>query len=55
MRSLAEETLERGLARMPWINGDAVGEITGDLFGGRPDMWRQTWMLFTLAGWFESL
>jgi asparagine synthase (glutamine-hydrolysing) len=52
MRPLAEETLSAGLGRMPWINRPAVDEIIGDLMGGRMGMWRQAWLLLTLASWF---
>ncbi len=52
MRPLAEETLSAGLKVMPWINRPVVDEITGDLMGGRMDMWRQVWLLLTLAAWF---
>jgi asparagine synthase (glutamine-hydrolysing) len=52
MRPLAEESLSSGLEKMPWIDRSAVDEITEDLMAGRMDMWRQTWMLLTLAAWF---
>ncbi len=53
MRPLAEDTFDSGLAKMPWIDRAAVDEITGDLMAGRMDMWRQSWMLLTLAAWFD--
>ena len=55
MRPLAEETMSAGLARMPWINRPIVDEITGDLMSGRLDMWRQVWLLMTLAAWFARV
>jgi len=53
MRPLAEETMGRGLAKMPWINRPVVEEITGDLMSGNKGMWRQVWLLMTIAGWFS--
>ncbi len=53
MRPLAEETMNAGLAKMPWINRPVVDEITDSLMNGNKGVWRQVWMLLTLAGWFS--
>lgn len=54
MRPLAEETLAAGLDRMSWINRMAVEEIVDAHMRGKANMWRQVWMLLTLAAWFAG-